>query len=661
MLWYRVARAIPVHASAVLVSAAVACGGASPSTQAPAAVARPALSPPPPPPPDLSAVDPPATMIVSGRLARPSAALAAVRGWSNLPMPQSEQATELLLGDALGALIDLDQPVDFAAAVGKGRSATRALGIDASPLLAVSAAIKNIDAAKAALSDHYKLVPADNGALTIQSLDRSSHADDDEDEDAPGERRSCEIAPAYGSAPTRLVCAFGDDAALRELGPWLTRGATRTPSKADAHADVRLQPLKALIAQQGKMMGALVGGLLSGSLPLPSLRDLAVNAVDDFVDFVLDLDTVSVDLNLEDTGARAVIAAAFSTTKSTMARLVTAQPDRAGPPPALFWQMPADATSAGFSRGTDPALLAHAWGLLRRIAGEELASDGVGPADRKAIADALDKLPISDPAVIAAGVDVDAVTKAVAANAPGGGAAGTTPEGSIAWGVAAQLFGWHVAAVEEATPQCAAAIKDLASAWSRPSVVAAYRTKLKGAAPPALRTTPAPKGRTWPKNTAQYVLEWEPPASSGRAAKPPAPGGHSRSKIEIHCLVVPDGPRTWIAVAADEALAVSKLVAAMSGSGETLAAKTELAPLKEASVGTAGFWTLREFAGEGAAIMSVGGLTEPFAEIAQLPQRGATPITFTSTAKKSPAGTVWTMQLPRGAIQDFIIMVLRHS
>jgi hypothetical protein len=59
--------------------------------------------------------------------------------------------------------------------------------------------------------------------------------------------------------------------------------------------------------------------------------------------------------------------------------------------------------------------------------------------------------------------------------------------------------------------------------------------------------------------------------------------------------------------------------------------------------------------------MSLGGASEPFAEIAQLPQHGATPIMFTSTAKTSPTVTVWTLQIPRGAIQDFIIMALRHS
>ncbi|MGH7437205.1 MAG: hypothetical protein ACRENE_16135, partial [Polyangiaceae bacterium] len=65
-------------------------------------------------PPDVSEVPAPATLVVSGRLARPVASLGVVRGWSQLPMIQAEEIAELLAGPLLGPLVDLDAPIDFA-------------------------------------------------------------------------------------------------------------------------------------------------------------------------------------------------------------------------------------------------------------------------------------------------------------------------------------------------------------------------------------------------------------------------------------------------------------------------------------------------------------------------------------------------------------------
>ena len=52
------------------------------------------------------------------------ASLATAHGWTKLPMPQSEQVTELLTSEAVGPIVDLDAPIDFAVAVlGSGREA----------------------------------------------------------------------------------------------------------------------------------------------------------------------------------------------------------------------------------------------------------------------------------------------------------------------------------------------------------------------------------------------------------------------------------------------------------------------------------------------------------------------------------------------------------
>src|SRR5580692_10424692 len=94
---------------------ALACGPAAPPPTIP--VAASAAPTPPPPPVDLSEVPAPPGLVVTGRFAKLSASFAVVRAWTKLPMPQSEQVTELLASEAIGSVVDLDQPLDFAVAI----------------------------------------------------------------------------------------------------------------------------------------------------------------------------------------------------------------------------------------------------------------------------------------------------------------------------------------------------------------------------------------------------------------------------------------------------------------------------------------------------------------------------------------------------------------
>src|SRR5439155_18787268 len=122
---------------------------------------------------------------------------------------------EIVSGDAVGAIVDLDQPIDFAI------EATPR-GMSVKPNAAISAAVKSLDAAKSALAK-YKLVPGDNGSLRVEGLGKVPEADGDEE----GPSRVCALAPSFGAASTRLVC--GDSqAALDALAPYLTRTASRT-------------------------------------------------------------------------------------------------------------------------------------------------------------------------------------------------------------------------------------------------------------------------------------------------------------------------------------------------------------------------------------------------------------------------------------------------
>jgi hypothetical protein len=664
----RIARATFASLVGLAAAGVTGCGGASPTTQAPAVATAPAPPIARTPAPDLSPVAPPQALVASGVLSKPSGSLARVRSWANIPIPQSEQATELLLGEASGALVDLEQPVHFAVALGPAKTKDGPLGgLDGGFLVAVSAAVQNIDAAKAALSDRYKLVPSQNGALFIQGMARPQkpEADGDEDEDeAPDMHRSCELAPAYGPAPYRLVCAFGNEKALAELGPWLTRGATRTRADSDLHVDIQMQPLQEIVAGQGKMFGDLVGGLLASSLPLPSLRELVTSGLHDVVDFGLDMQTETFDVTLSDSAARSTMTVSLPRTTSTMARMMAFGAERNGPPPDAFWQLPGDATVAAFGRGADDTILAHARGLVLKIVDEELTQDGVPPADRKAVVAALDKLAVSSPGVVAAGLDPEAAGKVAAALAAPADPADPGAASATAWAAASQLVGWEAGAIDRPGVELSAQIQALVAAWNRPGVVGTYRAKLKGVPLPVLRSVPMPRGKAWPAGSAQILVEIAPPKT---IAAPK--GGKARAALKpvtFHALVVPDGARTLFAVAGDEALAASKIAALTTPAGDTLAARPELAALKAARVGSAGFFTMRGLFAEIAALAAMLGappreVAAPLEELGHLPQKGMTPWVFTTTSTSStPPSTVGlTFELPRGAIDDLAAMAVR--
>ncbi|MGD0524136.1 MAG: hypothetical protein ABSE49_03265, partial [Polyangiaceae bacterium] len=286
--------------AAVTLATLAACGGSAPPPQVPA-VPAPTPPPPPPPPADVSAVPEPATLVVSARFGKLSASLATVHGWTKLPMPQSEQVTEILTSEAVGPLVDLDQPIDFAVAV-------TGTGANMKDLTALSAAVKDPEKAKASLAERYKLVPGENGVIAIQGLGKPQHegADEDRDDDKHGggdSARTCELAPAFGDAPVRLVCGLTAKA-VAELGPWLTRTATRGPATGDLHVEVRMKPLQSTIADQKRLLGAILGSVLGARLGVTSLRNLAEAFGADVIDFAGDLDGASADVTLGDAGVQ---------------------------------------------------------------------------------------------------------------------------------------------------------------------------------------------------------------------------------------------------------------------------------------------------------------------------------------------------------------------
>jgi hypothetical protein len=634
----------------------VGCGGAPTAPQAPAssAAAAPALALPPAP--DLSPVPPPPDLVVSGAIAKLGASLATINGWTQLPMPAADTVTKLLAEEDLGPIVDLDRPIYFAVTVaGAGAHLTPAVG--------VSAAVRDLEAAKATLGEHHKLVPGPNGALLIQHAGQRPRADgqsgDSSDED---EGRACEIAPAYGDGAFRLVCA--DDAKqLVALGPWLTRGATRGTGANDAHVDLRMQPLKATIAAERRLFGVLLGSML-GRPTSSSARDLAQAVAGDLVDFGLDLDTASLDLALSDPGAAATLTLRFSGSTSVLGRLLTANPDRNGPPPAGFWQMPGDTDLAVFDRGIDAGALARGRDLALKVVGDMLAEDGLKDADRHAVVDALGAIVTSAPVVYASGVDADGVSKAIAA-AKGLSDRATPAEQSAAYLAQVRAtLGWRIVEIDEPAAVKIDAMKALASALSRPGVLAVYHAK-PGARVLTVRSSPMPPRSVLPKGTEHFAID-VPLTLDSISMSPGAKGAPASRPLGLDVFIVPDGARLWVGVGGDAALVAAKLAVSVSGSGDTLASKSELAAMKETAMGAGGFLTARattELLAEQASVTGGPGDFENVATVLDgTPHQGQTLIPFSLTAPAAAPGTaVATLQVPRGTVEDLVTAVVKHG
>jgi hypothetical protein len=597
-----------------------------------------------PPPADVSAVPEPAGLVVSGRVSKLSASFAMVHAWTQLPMPKSEQVTELLTSEAVGPIVDLDQPVDFAVSVsGSGAKMKNAA--------AIAAAVLEPEKAKAALAERYKLVPGDGGVLFIQGLGKPA-AKDDDDDDGPGGK--------HGSERT---C---------ELGPWLTRTATRAKSDADLHVDVRMQPLQSTIAEQKRLIGMILGGILGGRLGLTSLRDLAVAFGTDMVDFASDLDGASADVALTDAGASVSLALRLSGSSSTLGRTLVAHPERSGPAPAAFWQLPADADFAAFGRGIDEPQIARARELLLRALGDLLGEQGVKEPDRKAVVDALSKLVSPAATVYGSGIDRERVKAAHAREVGLNADDELTLREEAKIGTIEALLGWRLMEVDEPSSRFAAGLKELAAAVGRPSIASAYKAALKDAQPPTLR--PAPVGKVGlPAGAQHYVLELH---SLERKAMPPPRFEHGHGHrpagpvkpIALHIFLVPDGQRTWLGIGGEEAVVAGRLATAMGQGGDKLAARGDLAALKGGAVGSGGFLSAQgvtEAAQLGPLLMhgSTWNGIETFEQAGELPHQGTTPVVFASTPQPGgpPAVSVSKVTVPRAAIEDAMAIALKHG
>ncbi len=649
-----------------------ACGGEAPAPAVPAgAGAKPVAEAPKEAPPDVTSVAEPPGLVMVGRVAKPSASIAVVSGWlrAQLPgVPQigSDVVSELIAGDSVGAVVDLDQPIDVAAYAALKMSKGKAG-------FAISAAVTSLEKAKAAFSQgDMKLVPAGGGILRIDGMGPPK-GEEEEDEE---ERRACALVPAYGAASTRLVCGFGADA-INALAPYLARTATRAPSVSDVHVEVRLAAVHAFVQENRRMIPLGVTGILGSTAQSnPALQELVLAAANDAADLALDVESIAIDAKLGDASADATLTTKYKGASSLLAKLVTFRPDRVDVPPAAFFRLPADSESASFYRGVDEKDLSHPRDLVAAALAGFLAKDGVALADVKPLTDAVGKLLTGAPMVGATGVDIPTVEKALAAARDAKDAA--RPAAELAAREA--LVGWRIVGVEEPAARFTAAVKDAVAGWNRPGLAKWLKKQSKDRPPSTLKIVPLAKAAGLPADTLHVELAVSPKPESADESDTPreaAKKGAVAKKappakpMRFHLYVVPEGNRTWIGFGGNEELVVARVKAVLAGAPEagTIAKRAGIDAIRDTKANSAGFFTIGGLASSSMVMRPLDGsssrqMAEAFAALSAGSAKGKTPMIFISTMQPLPGGapggtSVSTVRLPRPVIEDFVKIALR--
>jgi hypothetical protein len=609
----------------------------------------------------VSAVPAPAGLIALLRVKHPASALKTALGWAHLPPMSASDLNHAIAGESIGEVIDVDEAIDVALVNG---------GHGLVPAWAVSAGVRSLEAARAGLAEKLALAPGEGGAYWIRPA-------------AGGEKgsleRPCEIAPSAGASPWRLVCGASDEA-LGYLAPYLARTLPRQAWASDVHVELHTEPIKPF----AKMMRNQAPALLESMLGLrrtqePALAELVEALVGDMVDLVGDLGKTQVDVMLDPEGASASLHAGFESKTSLVAQLATEHPERADVPLASFWRLPDDSDTAVFSRGYDVAELAHARDLSLSALGAMLGKEGLPEAEQKALAAAVHDILTDAPLVYARGSDVVAVQKALLAFQT----AKEGPAKAQAARVAIEPYlGWWVFGFEEPPARLLRVFRGAVAAWNRPAMSKWLKSHVEGVPAPTLRALPA---TALPKDAYHLELsifigsDESAGSSAGKAAHGIGPGGPAAkakgpppTPIELHALVVPDGARTWLVVAADEKLAIAKakgLIGTNTSGVGTLAVRPRLEALRDGRGTGGGFTSLRGWVAlspEPDAEAPQGKAGDPLGLLASLPSQGLTPIVVSASSSPATgddaAGALDArLQLPRAAIEDIILFVLRSG
>jgi hypothetical protein len=608
--------------------------------------------------PDLSAVQEPKDLLLVGRWNRPAKSVDQVLKAFGVPF--SIQTLLEKEAPEVAELAHLDASIDVAVALDPDST-------DDNPKLLAAASIplRSFEAAKAAGEKEGKLTRIAPGVFR--------------EEGKKWEKSVCDLAAAAGDAPARLVC--GERARDTDtLRPWLVRGLPRTaPSTDEMLVTLRAAPLRErylgpLRAKAAALSDEARADLTGRNISDPDLLTAPGMILDEGLRFVEDLDEILVRVSFTPSPPEVVAGGTlrFGGRSAWLTRLITDKNDKAGPPPALFWRAPRDATSATWGKGNDSRLFDGVRKVLRKALVEGLAQTPLPEADRAALVAFVDGLPLSSGAWVSARGLVPAKPKPAVKSAPPKGAASPLDLSAIT----RAAVGWTIAGVEAPAGEWVAWAKQGVDVYARALRLLHDFAKVSNVAAkemhfldvmPRVRVTTSPPG--WPKGTVAFdvTVSAELPMlllshnkGEGEAKTRPA----AKGTITLRLAIVPDGDRTWLGLSADLDDLKKRMTAIASGAPKegTLAAREGLDALRAPGQTWGGFFSVGETierAVESLETEKPDDASHARAALAALPNHGRTPILLLGggTSGDKPSSTA-EVRLEAGTLADIAALAI---
>ncbi|MEM9696330.1 MAG: hypothetical protein AAGA56_27545, partial [Myxococcota bacterium] len=535
---------------------------------------------------------------------------------------------------ALAELVDVEAPIDFVIVADLDKP-----GPFPKPMAAFSVGLTSFDGAVETSRD--KPRPLGPGVTAIG----------EESEFGDG----CAISVAAGRAPARLVCVE-EQKNLEVMAPYVARNvAARPDNERDLHIELNFRPLFEKYGTKWSnqirglpLMG--VGELKQGNATFDdALADMFEGLAKEGQVLITDLDAFALDLSLKKgRGIDVGVELKLRDKQSWVAAGLQEAADKADTPSSMFWQLPKSSLVATFGRAGTDAHSADIVDVLTRLAegGLELLKVGTG-GDRAAIAKTI-RSPWGDK-----------VKMVSASGSFPGKVANIDPDDPFDSLLGGGLT-WYLFGLEEPSGTLTTWLKDLAAAYSRPTLQGFLRKEMKGDAKylPVVRALPGPFGR----GSLDLVM---------RMTTPPMPPTKGPRKLEIHVLVMEDAGKTWAAFGADKA-ALTKLLGSLKGGkagADSLGSLPGLARLKGERHTSGSVSSLQAFIDSMMPILestltaasSLGGAgSAPNQQLeivkkilAKLPHQGMSPIISFGEAKGGPAPNMtMTFNVPDETLED---------
>jgi hypothetical protein len=649
----------PALLTGVMTAWSFGCGGAPPPapSRAPelAAAPKPLIA-------TADAADAePSHVVGIARWRNPNATLETIYRWTGIRLSGGDLAAQVVDG-GLAATLAFDAPVDAVVALDPQNTTDI-------PLMAVSIGVSSIDAARRAFQSMGPVTEVRPGEFRVSLRQGKKKSD----------KTACLLLSSRGPSPGRFVCGRRDRDVDALRGYIARTLPERDLGSADVHLELHIPPVVDIYApmiNQGLNVGA---ALARRKLELGeptfdrALGTAAVGISEELRVLVADLDTIKIDLTLAPERANASMAMRLKGQKSWLAGTLATQAPRAAEAPAMFWSLPATASSASYTYPPEHQRFDAIRHTLGELVDGFLTHEGVPPADRAPLVGLFDDKYVNDsPWVTASGrFDRDAAAK------PAAKGAASAPADPLQ--AAIDGFGWYMVGV--ATPnQTAELVKNVAAAVNRPKLQAVLRAKLaelvakdepsEGAAGSFSGFTfkPSQTPKELPKGSLAFELAVTRDAALTPAtgAKKPAPA-KPLPPTKVQVLVVPESARTWVVLGADRGQLVKTVLAATEAAPLTgkLGGRSDLAPLKEGKYAAASYTTLQSFVESifgGAARLSLDpeasrSATETRSMLESTPNRGKTPILITSEIAMDN-GITWRgrFDVPKGVIEDAIVL-----